>query len=81
MSDDVVDIAKEETVRQTVILGFSLVGTVIMVYLMRKANDPDVFRTAKMASALRLKRIAQRQAVWWEDLAEKAATVYQKERW
>lgn len=81
MSDETLaDVAKKETARQTVILAFSVVGALAMMYVMRKANEPDAFRTFKMGSALKVKRFAQKRADWWQDVADKAATAYQRER-
>ena len=80
MDEEVKETAKRETARQAVILIFSVVGSVAMVYLARKTSDPDLFRTVKMAGALKVKRVAQRQVDWWQDVADRAATVYQRER-
>lgn len=76
----IVDTAKEETTRQTIILVFSLVGTAGVVYLMRKLDQPEFGRTAKMMTALAVKRFANKRAEWWQDIADKAATVYNRER-
>lgn len=82
MSDNetIASVAKTETTRQTVILVFSLAGTVGAIYLMNKFTEPDAFRMLKMTAALRAKHLAQRQADWWQRQADKAATVYNRER-
>lgn len=76
MEETTRDIAKRESVRQAVIMVFS-VATVCVVYTL---SDPDAMRAIRMRAALATKRFAQRQADWWQDVADKAATVYNKER-
>lgn len=79
--ETVVDVAKKETTRQTVILVFSLAGTVAMVWIMRAASNPDLVRTLKMGVALRVKRVARQQELWWRDLGDRAGSMYNRERW
>ncbi len=71
---------KEETQRQVVILVFSLVGTVITVYIVYQMSRPDAFKTLKMRVALTAKRVAQSQVDWWQKQADNAATAYNKEK-
>jgi hypothetical protein len=78
--ETVVDIAKKETTRQTVILIFSLVGTVGAVYVLKLATDPSERQAWKMRAALAVKRYAQKRADWWQNVADKAATAYHMER-
>ena len=76
----VVDVAKTETTRQTIILVFSIVGTVATVYIARKLQDPDTVSMLKMWSALTVKRWADRQAARFARLASHMATVYNGEK-
>ena len=71
---------KEETKRQLVILGFSIVGTVITVYIVYQLSRPDAFKTLKMRLALTAKRLAQSQVDWWQKRADDAATLYNQEK-
>lgn len=71
---------KDETQRQIVILVFSLVGTVITVYIVYQLSRPDAFKTLKMRVALSAKRLAQSQVDWWQRQADNAATAYNKEK-
>lgn len=81
MNDEsALDVAKRETARQAVILVFSIMGTIFIILVSKHLRDPDSVRIIKMRSALTLKRVAQRQAEWWENLAEQAATIYNSER-
>lgn len=70
----------DETKRQIVILAFSVIGTVVTVGLFYYLTKPDTFKTLKMRAALTLKRVAQKQVDTWQDLADKAATMYNRER-
>lgn len=71
----------EEAGKQSVILVFtvlSVVATLIVVDLM---SGPDQMRTLKMKSYLWAKRYADKRVNWWQDLATKAATRYQREKY
>lgn len=70
----------EETKRQTVILVFSTIGTLVTVYLIYEFSKPDAFKTLKMKMALQLKRFSQSQVDWWQRQADNAATMYNRER-
>lgn len=75
------DVVIEESSRQAVILVFSLIGTVVMLYLYTKLGEPDSFRKLKVTTALNLKRYAQKRVDWWQRIADKAATIYNSERY
>jgi hypothetical protein len=82
MSDETIgEVVVLETTRQTVILVFSLVGTVLMLYAYAKFAEPDAFRRVKTATALWAKRYAQKRVDWWQRIADKAATIYNIERY
>ena len=70
------DVVKNESARQTVILGFTLV----LVGIMYVIQNDDERRRMKMAAALVTKRFAQRQADWWQLVADRAATIYNGEK-
>jgi len=74
------EVVKEETAKQTVILIFSIIGVIVAGIMIREIDKPDQYKTFKMASALKLKRMARRQQEWWERVGDKAATVYNNEK-
>lgn len=76
----VVETAKEETTRQTIILVFSVAGAAASLYILRKFDQPNAGRIAKMTAALAVKRFANKRANWWQDIADKAATMYNREK-
>lgn len=78
--ETIAEIAARESTRQTVILIFGLLGTAGTVIVMRYLSGPDAIRVLKMNAALKFKRYAQRQVDFWQLLADKAATIYQRER-
>lgn len=78
--ETVTDVAKRESTKQSVILVFSLAGTLGTLYIIQRFSEPDSFRTLKMLLALKAKRIAQAQADWWQDKADKAASAYNREK-
>jgi hypothetical protein len=71
---------KDETQRQVVILVFSTIGTLVTIYLIYEFAKPDAFKTLKMRLALWAKRFSQGQVDWWQQRADDAATLYNKER-
>lgn len=79
-TESVPDVAKRETVRQAVILVFSLAGAIGTLYVVQRFSEPDAFRTVKMELALKVKRMAQKRADWWQNLADKAASTYNREK-
>lgn len=80
VDESALEVAKKETARQAVILAFSVMGTISIILVSKYLREPDSMRVIKMGSALALKRLAQRQAEWWENIAEQAATIYNRER-
>ncbi len=74
------EIVKEESTRQTIILAFSLAGTIGMFYLARHMDEPEFGRELKMKTALYVKRFANNRADFWGHVAAKAATVYNREK-
>lgn len=68
--------AKNEIWRQSIILLFTVV-TIGVVYI---ANEPDALRELKMRVALKTKHLAQKVADKAQEVAGKAATVYQQEQ-
>jgi hypothetical protein len=76
-NETVSDVATKETV----LLLFSLVGAVAGVWVVRWASQPDMTRSLKMRYALQVKRYAQRMGEFWYNVAGKAATVYNREKW
>ena len=69
-----------EVKKQTVILAFEVVGTVMILWITFMGHDAASRQRFVMTSALRVKRFAQWNAHMWEDLAERAATVYNRNR-
>ena len=81
MSEDKTDsVAVQEAKKQTVILAFSIVGAVILVSIASLEHDAAARQRFVMHSALCVKRIAQANADWWQSVAAKAATVYNRNR-
>lgn len=74
------DIIRREIQRQTVELVFSIAGALATVYVMRRFNDPDFGRTAKMWAALKVRQLAEKQVHWWQDIADRATFVYDQEK-
>jgi hypothetical protein len=71
---------RDEAKRQTIILIFTLAGTVGTLYLVAYFSDPDALRSLRMRLALRAKRLAQWQVDKWQSIADQAATIYNRER-
>jgi hypothetical protein len=69
-------IVKDEISKQTIILLFTI-ATVIVIYYWQ---SPDAWRTLKMGTALQTKRFAEGQVVWWENVRDTMATVYNREK-
>lgn len=72
--------AISEAKKQAVILGFSILGAVVLIYIMPMQHDAAARDRWMMRNALRLKRFAQFNADAWGDVALKAGTVYNRYR-
>jgi hypothetical protein len=70
-------VAKEETLRQTIIFLF---GIAAVVTTAAAANSVDDWRTVKMGTALVVKRVCQREADRWQKWADDAASYYNREK-
>jgi hypothetical protein len=68
-----------ETARQAVILAFSVVGVLVMVWAQRAASDPDFGRTQRMAAAKGSERLLARLAARAWKLAERARVAYESD--
>lgn len=73
-------VVRREIARQTVAMVFSVAGALITVYVMRRFNDPDFGRTAKMWAALQVKELAEKRVHWWQNVADRAAFFYDQEK-
>jgi hypothetical protein len=71
------DTVQTEAARQAVILAFSIVGLLVMVWAQRAASDPDFGRTQKMAAAKTSERFLARLAARAWKLAERARLAYE----
>lgn len=71
---------KDEAIRQTVILVFSIVGAVALAFVVRALDEPDFLRTAKMRAALAGKKACNTTALHLLNLADKAEGLYEQER-
>lgn len=78
--ETVPEIIKTETTRQAVIFVFSVAGIVATVWLMQELSDPDSLKTFKMRTALKVKRFAEKKVVYWQKVADDAATFYNQEK-
>lgn len=74
------DTVTREIKRQMIVLAFSVAGALITVYVMRRLDDPDFGRTAKMRAALEVKHFAEKRVQWWQDIADRATFVYDQEK-
>lgn len=74
------EIARDEATRQTVILGFMVVGGAVVLWASRAASNPDMWRTLRMRKALVVKRVAGGLAERFQTIATNAATAYNRER-
>lgn len=73
-------VAVTEVKKQTVILAFEIVGTVAVLWITFMGHDQASRQRFVMTSALRVKRFAQWNANMWEEVAARAATVYNRNR-
>lgn len=80
MVDDVGEVVKEESARQTVILVFSVMGVIAAAYVTALSQDKDAYHMFKMRCALWAKRYAQKKVDRWQEIADRAATVYLREK-
>lgn len=72
-------VVADENKKQAVIFVWVLVGYIALVIL-SEVSSPDDMKTAKMWSALKVKRLAQWGSDELQRLAGKAATVYNREK-
>ena len=72
--------AREEAARQAAWLAIMLVAVPVLVWLERKAADPDALRLAKMRAAKHAERFCATAAGQWWVLAERARVAYEHER-
>jgi hypothetical protein len=77
---EVVQVVKEESARQTVILVFGAIGIVVSLVVLQALGDMDNVRTLKMGTALYTKRVCQKGADQLQEWADAAATVYNREK-
>jgi hypothetical protein len=80
MDEATAEIAKDEAARQAIILAFSIVGVVVMVWAQRHAADPDAARTIRMRGAKSSERWFARLAAWSWHQAEAARLRYEGDR-
>lgn len=80
MADKPLDVIKEETTRQAIVLLFSVAGAVVTLFVVRARDDAVLRSTMKMQFALSAKRFCQHRADRWQDWADKAATLYNREK-
>lgn len=67
----------QEAKKQAVILLFTLAGVVAVLATQEVMGD---WKTVKMATALTVKRVCQKEADRWQRWADDAATAYNRER-
>lgn len=76
---DTAGTVQAEAARQAVILAFSIVGVLIMVWAQRASSDPDFHRAARMRAAKAGERAAARLAARAWRLAERARRSYERD--
>lgn len=80
MNENVTDVVMVESARQTVILVFGVVGVIAMGLATYYVTEPSAWSALKMRMALKGKEYALNQVEFWEDLAARCSTLYQRER-
>lgn len=65
---------------QAIRIAFAVGGVVAIIYIQRKLSGPDVFSHAHARTALAIKRFAQIRADYWQEVADNAASSYQRSR-
>lgn len=78
MTDE--SIVVEETKRQTVILLYSAVGTLVTMWIITNMTTPDAWDTAKMKISLALKKFAMKRADFWLGVTDRADRFYERNR-
>jgi len=78
--EDTDTITVDEVKRQTVILVFSIIGTLVLIGITTMERDAATRQRAIMRTALAVKRFAWWNAERWEGLALRAGTVYNRYR-
>jgi heme A synthase len=72
--------ARDEAARQAIILAFSVVGVIVMIWAQRHASDPDAARTVRMRTAKGAERAYAHAAAWAWRQAERARLAYERDR-
>jgi hypothetical protein len=72
--------AREEAARQGAWLAVMLVAVPLLIWVERKASDPDAWRTVKMRAAKTAERFCAQTAGEWWALAERARLAYEREQ-
>ena len=80
MEPEVGQVVRSESARQSIILIFSLAGTLLSVWFVRELNDPDAVKLFKMRTSLAIKRWADKQAERFSKLATTMANIYNGEK-
>ena len=62
--------------KQLVGIGIAIVATVVLVYVQRKAMEPDFFLSLKMRGLNGIARYADSRAKFWRDVSAKAGDLY-----
>lgn len=77
---DAMGAAREEAARQAVYVAAMALAVPLLIWLERRAKDPDAWRTSKMAAAKRTERYAASGAAALWRVAEGARQMYESER-
>jgi len=78
MSENVSEVVKAETARQTVILIFGVVGVVAMGVASYWVTDEAAWEQAQMKALLTAKKYANRRVEFWADKAAWCSSRYLK---
>lgn len=70
------DDASEIIGKQLIGIGVAIIATVVLVYVQRKAMEPDFFLSLKMRGLNSVAQYADHRAKFWHDVANKASTLY-----
>jgi hypothetical protein len=80
MAEESEDTVKDETMRQLVILVFSLAGTALTMFIFKASTDSTFLPRWRMKTYNKLQRYAEKQTAYWWDKALSARDAYDREK-
>jgi type IV secretory pathway TraG/TraD family ATPase VirD4 len=80
MEQESEDTVKDETMRQLVVLVFSLAGTALTMLIFKAATDSTFIPRWRMRTYNKMQRYAEKQTAYWWDKALSARDAYDREK-